>query len=183
MKEYIISLDVALRKSGLIVLSSEREIVYKNTLVIPKVDLTESLRLLTDIYNTEFYKIGENFPGEKVFVVEDVLGYVSIKTALGIHAARVASVISWLNTHPSHDKVYYYTPNEVKHHFANKRGAKKDELLAGLSARFPKYDYKSLTEDEIDALALALYHIHSGKDKKDNAEKKPVRKTQRKQRS
>jgi Holliday junction resolvasome RuvABC endonuclease subunit len=83
-----------------------------------------------------------------------------MKAALAIHGARTAATIGIsVNPHISNKEIVYYTPNVVKLWLGGKRGAKKDELLSGLKSTFPQYNYDLLKEDEIDALALALYHL------------------------
>lgn len=159
--KYIFAVDIALRKSGLLLLDPASNILYHKILVVkPKVEYTEAmLQIYDDISETYNYIQKQYSPEHLSTVMEDVAGFVHVKAALAIHAARTAAVLAFHHSHTPHKDITYYTPNVVKHWLAGKRGAKKDELLAGLKIQFPQYNYSTLKEDEIDALALGLFHI------------------------
>lgn len=177
MSKYYIGIDIALRKTGIVTINDANIIVQHSTFIVPpRYVKNEAIGIIFE----HFQKL--SLPedcNEAIFVVEDVLARVHLRTALSIEAARTACILGILsNTHPSNKHIYYYTPNAVKYHFARKRGAKKDELLAALRIAHPEYDYTSLTEDEIDALALGLLHREKPTEKEKNvSKKKPVRKS------
>lgn len=158
--QHIFAVDIALRKSGLLLLDPTGSILYHKVLVVkPKVAYTEAvLQIYDDISETYSFIQKQYAPSHLTTVMEDVAGFVHVKAALAIHAARTAAVLAYHHSHIPHKEITYYTPNVVKHWLAGKRGAKKDELLAGLKLQFPQYNYSTLQEDEIDALALGLFH-------------------------
>ena len=156
--KYTVGIDIALRKSGIIVLDENKNIIYKDVLVIkPKFEHIEAVQIIYNYFKD--FKLPDDTT-EVSWVIEDVLAMVHLKAALSIHAARTAATLGILNkSHTSNKDIVYYTPNAVKYWLTNKRGGSKDELLVGLKVKFPDYDYDSLTEDERDALALVLYHL------------------------
>lgn len=152
----VISVDIAFRKTGLVILNQAGEIESHKTLIVKdKIKYVEGMKVLYDLFNQEFQNINT---GNYILVVEDVASYVHIKAALSIHAARSAVVIAWMNSDGDKNRVFMATPNQVKKFYTGKANAGKDAVLAGLKIKYPQYDYTSLTEDEIDALALALYY-------------------------
>lgn len=159
--KYTLGVDIALRKSGLCLMDETGNVVYTDTIVIPaKVEYTEAVLKIYEKLSEAYTFILEKFkPEHLTTVMEDVAGFVHIKAALAIHAARTAAVLAYHHSHTSNKDIAYHTPNVVKHWLTGKRGAKKEELQAALAVRFPQYSYTELTEDEIDALALVLYHL------------------------
>ncbi len=158
--KYTLGVDIALRKSGLALLDGDDKLVYHDIITVPaKVDYTEAVLEIYEKVTAAYTFIENKFSPENLTtVMEDVAGFVHIKAALAIHAARTAAVLAYHHSHTSNRSIVYYTPNAVKYWLANKRGAKKEELQSAIASRFPQYNYASLGEDEIDALALVLYH-------------------------
>lgn len=152
----VISVDIAFRKTGLVLLNETGEIEKHKTLIVKtKIQYVEGMKILYDLFSNEFESLNTK---DYILVVEDVASYVHIKAALSIHAARSAVIIAWMNSDGDKDRVFMATPNQVKKFYTGKANAGKDAVLSGLKLRYPHYDYTSLTEDEIDALALALYY-------------------------
>ena len=157
MKLYI-GVDIALRKSGYVVLDEQMNIIQREVVVIPdKLDYTSSVYELFEKFTTLFKALPAG--AELHLVVEDVLAFVHIKSALAIHAARTACILAWHHAHTSNRNIAYHTPNSVKYWLTKKRGAKKPDVLAAMQAKYPQYAYDTFTEDEVDALALVLYHL------------------------
>lgn len=153
--KYFLGIDIALRKTGIVIVDEKGEILYRDVLIVPaKYDYTAAVKIIYDYFINLKIPSGAD---EVVWVVEDVLGMVHIKAGLAIHAARTAVVLAYHNSHISKKSIIYHTPNEVKYWLTGKRGAKKPEMEAALIARFPEYDFSLLSEDEKDALALVLY--------------------------
>jgi len=159
--KYTFGIDIALRKSGFILLDESGKIVYHEVFVVPaKVEYTEAvLKIYEKLSEVYSFILNKFKPEHLTTVMEDVAGFVHIKAALAIHAARTSGVLAYHHSHISNKNIVYHTPNAVKHWLTKKRGAKKDELLVALTSVFPEYNYSLLQEDEIDALALALYHM------------------------
>lgn len=151
-----LGIDVAFRKSGILLLDENKKILYKETLVIPaKYDFTESIVLLDQKFTATYIRVAAEF-GEADLVVEDILaGAMHIKSALAIHAARAVCIAAYARVHQNLT-VRLYTPNDVKACMTGTRAAKKEEVLAKMQIKFPEYTYNLLTEDEIDALGLCL---------------------------
>jgi Holliday junction resolvasome RuvABC endonuclease subunit len=162
--KYYFGVDIALRKSGLVVVDETGKMVMRDTLVVPaKDDLTAAV---LKIYEKLLTVLGTIPDGDLIYVIEDVAGFVHIKAALGIHAGRTAAILAYHHSHISNKAIEYHTPNDVKLWIAGKRSASKEEVLAGMKLRFPEYPYSVMSEDEIDALALCLYSIHGSKNAK-----------------
>lgn len=156
----ILAIDIALRKTGVILLDDNQKIKFKDTLVIPP--KIPQWAAINQIYSY-FKLLSVSLPEGTSFVIEDVLSVVSVKTALAIHSARTAATLA-IQHSCNQPNISYYSPNDVKLRYGGKRGAKKEELLSGLKKEFPQYGYTNLTEDEIDALGLALYHRYRQQD-------------------
>lgn len=164
--KYYFGVDIALRKSGLVVLDEVGTLVHSQVVTVkPKLDLTAAVLKIYEDLGEAYTLIRENYPvTSMVTVLEDVAGFVNIKAALGIHAGRTSAILAYHHSNIPHHAISYHTPNVIKHWLAGQRGAKKDALLAALRVKFPKYDYDSLSEDEIDALALCLYEMREVKE-------------------
>ena len=159
----IVAVDIALRKSGYVVTDDKGKVIHKGmVLVPPKEKYTTYIQTLYLGFLEVFRDIQGKFPdAELELVVEDVADFFHKTSALGIHAARTACVLAWVNLHISKNEVSYYTPSKVKYFLTNKRGADKDLLKSSLQEKYPHIELEGLEEDEIDALALALLHIHN----------------------
>jgi len=159
----ILSVDIALRKSGWVLLSDNHTILEHGIITVPpKLQYTEASMFVYEKFLELFLRVKKGYPDDIQLVVEDVADFFHKVSALGIHAARTAAILAWKHAHHSNLNVSYYTPSSVKYFLTNKRGADKELVLSGIKEKYPQYDYSQLAEDEVDALGLALLHIHRG---------------------
>ena len=108
------------------------------------VSILEQLRSVLKRFEVESGAI------EKAFVKNDPLA------ALKLGQARASAMIA---LGESKIEVSEYAPNYVKKIFAGKGHATKEEVKRMASLQFPKVSFSQ--DDEADALAIAVCHVHT----------------------
>lgn len=166
-QDIIISLDVALNKSGLAILNLQGEVLHTQLIkVTTGWEYYRKIGYLYDEYQRLFNSILTAGPSSSILVLEGRLkaGW-SGSTLASIEGARVSSYLAYKSTCQRHEKdvnVVAYDPGEVKVFVSGKRNAKKDEMLTKALSRFTCLQVVEYQEDIYDAIYLALRHIEKG---------------------
>lgn len=163
-KDILISVDIALNKSGIAILSTDMEILYTSLLTVTQSwDYYRKVAYLYSYYGTLFDEVLTQRPSSHILVLEGRLkaGWRASSMA-SIEGARVSSYLAYHHICEKHEKkteVFVYDPNVVKHFMASKRSANKDEMYEAALSRFSFLKGLEYQEDEFDAIYLGLYHL------------------------
>lgn len=176
-KDVIISIDIALNKSGVAVLSNLLEVEETSLITVTQSwDYYRKIAFLYDSYTDLFSRVLTASPSSHILVLEGRLkaGWRASSMA-SIEGARVSAYLAYHHICEKHEKkpeVFVYDPNVVKYFIAKKRSANKDEMYEKALSRFSFLKGLEYQEDEFDAIYLGLYHLlgekneHSRRDKK-----------------
>lgn len=166
-KDLIVAVDIALNTSGYAILDSKQKI-YKTGLIESKKhwDYYRKISFLYDEFLNLYSEILDKQPKSITLVLEGRLkGGFSGQTLASIEGARIAAYLAYDHTCKDYEidvNSYVYNPNEVKYHFAGRRGAKKDQMYKAATSQFSSLKKIEFQEDIFDAIYLALYHISKG---------------------
>lgn len=151
-------MDIALNKTGIAVVSADREVLCVKLLITPpKLTYYEKISFLFSEY-IDFFSLYKN----SILILEGRLqaGW-SGATLASIEGARVACYLAFHYTRPKDEKyeVVDYSPREVKKFVAGKGNASKEDLRI-MSSQFSWSNIVTYQEDIYDALFLIMYHLH-----------------------
>lgn len=144
-------LDIALRKTG-VVMVEDGEISFYRTYTVPtKVRYHKALLYWYDTFK-ELYK---GLDPDEVVVEDRLKRGFSGNTLASIEGARTASLIAWGGT----GRFHLHDPAAIKKHLTGKHNAGKELVREAVLKVYP--EAVNLTEDEIDALALYITHVEA----------------------
>jgi len=150
----ILGIDPGTRRTGYAVIEASRDIPY----LVAKGTLTPSVRLpfpqrLLEIYRGLFDVVAKFRPDE--MAVESVFVKHNVNVALKMgHMRGVALLVAALHELA----VGEYSPAEIKQAIVGSGAASKDQVKFMVTALLRLAETPS--EDEADALAVALCHVH-----------------------
>lgn len=163
-KNILISVDIALNKSGIAILSTDMEVLYTSLLKVTQSwDYYRKVAYLYSSYSDLFTAVLTKEPSSHILVLEGRLkaGWRASSMA-SIEGARVASYLAYhhiCEKHETKPEIFVYDPNVVKYFVASKRSANKDEMYEAALSRFSFLKGLEYQEDEFDAIYLGLYHL------------------------
>lgn len=169
MKNILISIDIALNKSGLAIVNLEDETLVSTRLIEAK-SHWNYYRKLSFLYK-EYTDLYESLLSDKtesaILVLEGRLraGW-SASAMASIEGARVCAYLAYSHVCDSlgiKTESHVYDPNLIKYFIAKKRSAKKDEMYEKAVSQFSWLKKLEYQEDEFDAVYLALYHMFGEK--------------------
>jgi Holliday junction resolvasome RuvABC endonuclease subunit len=160
----LISVDCALKKSGIVVFDQARKNIHlaEDILIKEKKIIRPMHERLVELFEA-MRKIFNTLPNNShVLILEDRLTRVHIQAALPIESARTTVLLAYYvfcreNSLPY--EVYYYTPNEIKYVFGGLWAAKKEVVHPKFREKYPNLFLEKRSEDVTDALMLAMYHL------------------------
>lgn len=164
-KDLLIGVDIALNTSGYAILDENKKL-YKTGLIKTKKhwDYYDKINFLYDEFYALFQNILDKKPKSLTLILEGRLkGGFSGQTLASIEGARIASHLAYYHVFGGDLKPSVYNPNEVKYYFANKRGAKKDEMYDAVTQTHKSLRKLEFQEDIFDAIYLCLYHVDKEK--------------------
>lgn len=167
----ILGIDPGSRKAGWALIERDgRKITYlsSGTLRYDKID--NFVDRLGVIYNSINELMSEHSPDE--VGIESLIYVKSVTSLAKLAQARGAMIAAIVQTHTG--KVFEYSPNSIKSTVSGYGHADKEAIEKTLKMIFGKIEFK--TNDESDALAIALCHALSGGSSKSfGSTKKPSR--------
>lgn len=178
-EDIVIGVDIALNKTGIVIMSQKMKIVYTHTLVL-KQNLTYLAKLdeILTYFREFFEEVFEQKPASVQLVLEGRLtrGF-SGSTLASIEGARVTTYHAFHLTLQKcvpgeKPNVFIYSPGVVKQFFTGKTTANKSEMLKSAYSRFSSLEKIEFQEDVFDAIYLGLFHILEGRKGIDAATKR-----------
>lgn len=164
-----IGLDVALNRSGLVVLDNSEEILSHQLISVkPSLRYYDKLSSLYDSYCAVFTDVFLARPKNVSLVLEGRLraGWNG-STLASIEGARVTAYHAFVLT-ATHNKcpitVVEVDPNDLKLYIAGKRNANKEEVRAALIKKLPSVTRLDYQEDVYDAVAIAVTYLRGSDD-------------------
>jgi crossover junction endodeoxyribonuclease RuvC len=151
----VLGIDPGSITTGIGAVSSEdgrpRALGWWNVTTSARVPLPERLRRIHDEILARIEALG---PDE--IAVEDLFQAQNVRSALKLGHARGVALLAAAE---SHVPVFEYAPREVKKSVVGVGSATKSQV-ASMVGRLLGVDVSGMKEDESDALAIALCHIH-----------------------
>ena len=153
----VLGIDPGLIKTGFgVVESVNNTLVYINSgTIFTDTKLTLELRL-SNIFN-ELTKIIETYNPEVISIEETFVNNNPMSSLKLGEARGIAVLVAGLNNIP----LYEYKPNMIKKTISGAGKAGKEQIKTMVKFLLPLA--KPKTEDESDALAIAICHIHNNK--------------------
>lgn len=180
-KNILIALDVALNKSGLVVMDTDKRLLHSEVIEVKTHwDYYRKLDYLYDWYRAKFDAILTQEPKSAILVLEGRLkaGF-SGNTLASIEGARVTAHRAFHTTAAQYEidvKHVIYGPQKVKKYFAGRVNADKDMMYKAATSQFSQLSKLEYQEDIFDAIYLGLYHL-SEEAQNGKVSKKRTRKT------
>lgn len=169
-KHIVVSVDIAVNKSGIAILDSASRIIHTEVLSLKASwdyyrKLSEILSFFTDYFN----RVLDYGPKKIDLVLEGRLkrGF-SGETLASIEGARVSVYHAFHLTVHSHEKhkeslVAVYTPDLVKEYFTGRGNASKSAMYSAATTKYSSLKKVKFQEDIFDAIYLGVYHLASDK--------------------
>lgn len=185
MSQILVTLDIALNKTGMSIMTTNNSVLSTRIIKVDeKTKYYDKLSELYTIYCELFTAIFQKYKDKSlILVLEGRLKAGFSGSALAsIEGARVTVYHAFKNTASKYEnsvEVVTYDPNSVKYGLSGKRNADKAYMFSSVSSYFSSLSkLSSLSEDELDAIYLGLYHNKLIEGKNANRRVKKVRKIQ-----